>query len=353
LELDQPGQPGQSGEPSQPDEAAPQPDEAAPPDDAQSRAGAVENEPVVVPVTVLVPSYRRKTYLARALASVAAQVGVRPLEVVVIDDASHDGTAELAASLGARVIEKDVNEGLSTARDDGLRAAEGAQWVALLDDDDIWLPHHLQTLWSQRDGHVMVAGTSVTIGDSAPRYHGAPSGLAEVVRSPARLIFPENSFTASAVLVQRDLLLAVGGFDRRLRYLEDLDAWLRLLEHGTGLLLPEVTCLYSTHGGQMSKDQEAMLASLAATVTKYGERAWMTPQLRQNMAVVEAWDSFQSARSARDWGGVAQKGAWLVARPSRLDALVSLWRFRHQVRRRAATIDPRYLAALSTHETVD
>ena len=69
-----------------------------------------------VPVTVLVPSFRRPDRLERALGSVAAQGGVRPLEVIVIDDGSKDGTADLARSLGARVIEKEHNEGLAAAR---------------------------------------------------------------------------------------------------------------------------------------------------------------------------------------------------------------------------------------------
>ena len=49
-----------------------------------------------VPVTVLVPSYRRKDRLERALGSVFGQRGVRPLEVIVVDDGSKDGTAERA-----------------------------------------------------------------------------------------------------------------------------------------------------------------------------------------------------------------------------------------------------------------
>jgi glycosyltransferase involved in cell wall biosynthesis len=290
--------------------------------------------PVTVPVTVLVPSFRRKDRLERALGSVAAQRGVRPREVIVIDDGSKDGTAELARSLGARVIEKANNEGLAAARDDGLRAAEGAEWVALLDDDDHWLPHHLQTLWSRRGGHVMVAGSSITVGDDRPRHHGAPTGRPEVVRSPARLVFPENSFTASATMVRRDVLLEVGGFDRQLRYLEDLDAWIRALERGTAVLLPEVTCLYAVHPGQMSNDRSSMLAASNRVLDKYSGRPWLTPGLRESVAVVGAWDDLQAARAERNWAEVRRHGRWLLSRPARAAALTRLWAFRRQVRHR-------------------
>lgn len=287
-----------------------------------------------VPVTVLVPSYRRPDRLERALGSVFGQQGVRPLEVIVIDDGSQDGTAEQARSLGVRVIEKPQNEGLAAARDDGLRAAEGAEWVALLDDDDQWLPHHLETLWSRRDGHVMVAGTSITVGDDRPRHHGAPSASVEVVRSPARLVFPENSFTASATMVRRDVLIGVGGFDRQLRYLEDLDAWLRVLERGTGALLPEVTCMYAVHPGQMSKDRSSMLAASNHVLDKYSGRPWLTPALRESLVVVDTWDDMQAARAQRRWGEVARHGKWVMSRPARAIALTKLLTFRRQVRHR-------------------
>ena len=292
------------------------------------------NDAVVIPVAVIVPSYKRKEYLPRALASVASQKGVRPREIIVIDDGSNDGTSELARSLGARVIQKQRNEGLSAARDDAANAAEGAEWLALLDDDDQWLPHHLQTVWSQRADHVLVAGTSISFGDETLRAHGTPFERPEVVRSPARLVFPENSFTTSALLVRRDVLLAAGGFDRRLRYLEDLDAWLRVLEHGTGLLLPQITCLYRHHGGQISRDRPAMLAASARLLDKYSDRPWMGPQTRQGLLVVEHWDELQAARRDRDWAGAFGAAAWIMARPTRWRALAQLLVFRRRARRR-------------------
>jgi cellulose synthase/poly-beta-1,6-N-acetylglucosamine synthase-like glycosyltransferase len=83
--------------------------------------GSQGAEPEAVPVVVVIASYRRPAYLARALQSVVSQQKVRPLEIVVVDDGSRDGTAQLASSFGARVIEKKHKEGLSAARNDGIR----------------------------------------------------------------------------------------------------------------------------------------------------------------------------------------------------------------------------------------
>jgi glycosyltransferase involved in cell wall biosynthesis len=253
---------------------------------------------------------------------------------VVVDDGSGDGTAELGRSLGAHVIEKPKNEGLAAARDDAVRLAEGAEWVAFLDDDDEWLPDHLATLWSNRGDHVIVAGTSVTKGGDMPRAHGSRWDRPEVVRSPARLVFPDNSFTTSATMVRRDVLMAAGGFDHSLRYLEDFDAWLRVLEHGTGLLLSQVTCVYSVHEGQTSNNRLAMTDACATVMAKYAGRPWLTPRVRQGVRVVETWDDLQAARRQGDWRVALGKCGWLLASPKRLMDLVKLWSFRREVRHR-------------------
>lgn len=288
----------------------------------------------VLPVSVIVPSFRRKHYLAQALASVQAQVGVRPQEVIVVDDASGDGTADLARSLGATVIEKTRNEGLAAARADAVEAAGGAEWLALLDDDDQWLPHHLATVWAARGHHVMVSSSSVSFGANPLAAHGTPRGSPEVLRSPARLLFPENSVTASASFVRRDAVLAAGGFDRTLRYMEDIDLWLRVLELGSGLLLPDVTCLYRRHVSQLSGSRAKMSATAESILAKYAGRSWMTKQVTNSWQVVEHWDDLQAARYAGQWPTVATKALWLLGRPARPAALVRLWAFRRQVRRR-------------------
>ncbi|HET9061174.1 MAG TPA: glycosyltransferase family A protein [Acidimicrobiales bacterium] len=287
-----------------------------------------------VPVAVLVPTHRRKAHLEKALRSIANQRHVFPCEVIVIDDASGDGTSELAGAWGATVIEKKMNEGPGAARDDGARAAASAEWLAMLDDDDEWLPGHLATLWENRHGHVMVAGSSVDIGQGPPRAHGAATARAETVRSPGRLVFPENSFTTSATMLRRDVLLSAGGFDRNVRHAEDLDAWLRVLEKGTGLILPEVTCFYRVHGAQTSRDRGAMTGSCVMLFEKYSDRPWMTSRLREQAMAVNAWDDFQAARADGDKRAMLRAVAWLGRHPYSAMDVPRLWAYRRNLRRR-------------------
>ena len=91
-------------------------------------------------ISVVVPAWRAEKTLAVALDSVLAQTW-REIEVLVVDDASPDGTLALAESYAARdarvrVIAQEKNGGVSKARNRGVREARG-EWIAFLDSDDL------------------------------------------------------------------------------------------------------------------------------------------------------------------------------------------------------------------------
>src|SRR5919108_5973128 len=109
----------------------------------------------------------------RALAGVFAQKPP-PAEIVVVDDASTDGTAAVAEEMGARVVRHEENLGEGAARNSGIAAAT-QPWLALLDSDDEWLPHHLETLWRGRGDHLVVATSAMRCADdpALDRLHGS------------------------------------------------------------------------------------------------------------------------------------------------------------------------------------
>lgn len=101
--------------------------------------------------SVVIPAYNRKDFIRRAILSVADQdcVDRSGIEIIVIDDGSGDGTADVAeatdtdpATLRVMMLPHSGQPG--TARNAGLRASEG-EFVAYCDSDDYWLPHHLAT----------------------------------------------------------------------------------------------------------------------------------------------------------------------------------------------------------------
>src|SRR4051812_20102412 len=94
-------------------------------------------------ITVIIPAYNSRRLVAGAIDSAFAQT-YAPLEVIVIDDGSQDGTAEIVEErYGSRVrLLSQANAGPSAARNAGIAIARG-NWIAFLDADDVWIPEKL------------------------------------------------------------------------------------------------------------------------------------------------------------------------------------------------------------------
>jgi glycosyltransferase involved in cell wall biosynthesis len=250
-------------------------------------------------VSVVIPAWRCAHYAEAAIRSVQAQT-LAPAELIVVDDASGDGTAELARSLGATVIEHESNAGVGQTRNDGIQAASG-EWIALLDCDDEWLPHHLETLWAARAGHVLVSAAAATTTDG--RALGWARRRPRLLDSPAKAVLPEPVIRTSGVMFRREDTLAVGGFRVEQRRAQDLDLWLRLLERGTGVALPVVTSLYRVHPGQLSTDRPTGWQAQRDILAAYADRPWCTPLLRARRDAAITWDEsrWQVLRNPANW----------------------------------------------------
>jgi GT2 family glycosyltransferase/glycosyltransferase involved in cell wall biosynthesis len=183
-----------------------------------------ETHPVV---SVVVPTHNRPALLREALASIAAQT-LGGVEAVVVNDAGADVADVVAGFPFARLIEHERNLGLAGARNTGLRAARG-RYVAYLDDDDVFLPHHLETLV----GALERSGAAVAYGDAVMVKITDGSEIERTVReSPDfhrdRFLF-ENLFPVICAVHRRDATDESGLFDEELRTpLEDWEFWLRL-----------------------------------------------------------------------------------------------------------------------------
>jgi glycosyltransferase involved in cell wall biosynthesis len=233
--------------------------------------------------------------------SVRAQT-LEPLELIVVDDASGDGTAEAARGLGATVIEHASNAGAGQTRNDGIEAAHG-EWVALLDCDDEWLPHHLETLWAAREGHVLVSAAAF----DGTRALGWSRRRPLVLDTPAKAVIPEPCIRTSGVMFRREDALAVGGFRPELPRAQDLDLWLRLLERGTGIALPVVTSRYRVHPEQLSSDRPAGWQAQREILAAYADRPWCTPAVRRKRDAAIRWDESRRRALAdpRAWPTIA------------------------------------------------
>lgn len=222
-------------------------------------------------VSVIVPAFNAAWCIRRAVESVLAQ-SFRDFELIVVDDGSTDNTAAVLDGYGTdlRVVSK-RNGGLSSARNSGIEAANG-HYIAFLDADDWWLPAKLE-----RQVALMNSQPDLVFCSTAARIE-SPDGdlLGDWPCSTSPLptleaIFETNAFVAgsgSAVLVRREALKRIGGFDERLRSLEDIDMWMRLAATATYACVPEPLTVILKRPDSMSGNLDVMRTAAMSVMRK-------------------------------------------------------------------------------------
>jgi glycosyltransferase involved in cell wall biosynthesis len=305
---------------------------------------ATEEPPSPADVTVVIPVHNRAGVLARALDSVRAQT-LPPADVVVVDDGSSDDTADVARAAGATVLRHPQSRGSGEARNTGIRAAT-TRWIAFLDSDDEWAPDHLRTLLPAAPGHAFV--TSVTI-DNFGRARGNTSGSPRLI-TPEDLFFPENIVCTSTVVADREAVLAAGMF-RPLARAQDLDLWIRLLQHGPGLALPQATGTYHVPDAYTASGlRERSKAGRAVVLETYQDEPWMTRRLRRDLAAQGRWDDLRHAVHHREWRRSGSSLARLALSPRAVPAVLAT--VRHRRRGRSAA-RPAAAEVAATGSTTD
>jgi glycosyltransferase involved in cell wall biosynthesis len=212
-----------------------------------------------VRLSAVISSLNGAARIHRALDALEAQT-IRPeLEIIVVDDGSTDGTADIALARGATVIRHERNQGVSGARNTGARAAK-APVVAFLDDDCAPPPGWAEALLSGYDEDVTgVGGPALPEGGDGflaryvarnnrhrpqelelTRSHALPYRFylylrrQWVTREPPP-VHDVHALTGSNMSFRRDAFVEVGGFDQTFRFggeEEDLTRRLRLAGHG-------------------------------------------------------------------------------------------------------------------------
>ncbi len=201
-------------------------------------------------VSVIIPAHNEERYILDAVRSVFAQTYPH-YDVIVVDDGSTDNTeAILSPYLGSIHYIKQPNQGVSVARNAGIRAATG-ELIAFLDADDLWLPHHLDqsvALFDQYPDCVLVHGDAYLWADGSPltfseeftyrTRSGNPLPLLTGHGEAALCGFLEHTAILgppSTWAVRRSLFDEVGLFDETLLFAEDAELCLRILLRGKDL----------------------------------------------------------------------------------------------------------------------
>lgn len=184
---------------------------------------------------MIIPTYNRRDLLPRALDSVLAQT-VPVEEIIVIDDGSTDGTDDmLRARYGDRVrYVWQPNAGVSAARNHGLRLAQG-RYLALLDSDDLWLPTKTELQVAFLDAHPDFGMVVCDVERVDSEYrHIDVFRRRDTLREDGwvlRWVLHNPALAPASVLMRREVVDQLGGFNEGLRTAEDLEFHLRVARH--------------------------------------------------------------------------------------------------------------------------
>lgn|GEM_PF-1154849 len=225
--------------------------------------------PVVPPkISVILPTYNRRTILPRTIASVIGQ-DEPDFELIVIDDCSTDDTAAYLDSLDdprIRVLRPQRNLGTAGARNFGLAEAR-AEFIALLDDDDVYFPHRLSTplaIFARKSDVVATLSSSIKLDRKRTQYVFMP----ELTLPPASfewaLICDLIGVEGTGITVRRQAALDAGGFHTGMKWIDDREFLIRVARVGSGHLIAEpLWQKYWSDDGQSNQWDQAGLSLLS------------------------------------------------------------------------------------------
>jgi glycosyltransferase involved in cell wall biosynthesis len=200
-------------------------------------------------VSVVIPTRNRWQLLLRhGLASALRQEDV-DVEVVVVDDGSDDGSAEKLEALDeprVRAVRRPQRGGQALALNAGIEAARG-EWIAFLDDDDVWSPRKLRVQLdaAKQASASFVYGSMVAVDSEGRVLESFPTPPPQDLR---RLLRRQNVLRCpSSVMARADLVRRVGGLDEHLNELTDWDFFIRLADAGLPAACEEPVVGYLIH----------------------------------------------------------------------------------------------------------
>ncbi|CTQ54753.1 Putative teichuronic acid biosynthesis glycosyltransferase TuaG [Roseibium album] len=212
-------------------------------------------------VSVVIPNHNRFSQLRCCLASILAQ-SYPVSEIIVVDDCSDLDKFLLVEALvgefedkgpNITLVRNEANRGANYSRNRGVQLARG-EYIAFIDSDDAWLPGKLSRQleaidWRKGERRPWVLGTT-------GRYRVNENGEILCIQCSQQVLTPQSirnsNFigTLSSVLVHREALLAVGGFDEKLGAGQDWDLFIRLCGQVDHVIVPEPLLIYVDHQEQ-------------------------------------------------------------------------------------------------------
>ena len=261
-------------------------------------------------VSVVLPTYNRWPMVSEAVESVLEQ-SFKRFELIVVDDGSQDGTLDGLRRYGIclKVISQ-PRRGVASARNLGLSWSSG-RYVAFLDSDDLWRPAKLETQTGYMESHPQVEICQTEeiwvrngVRVNPKKRHRKPSG--DIFHASLNLCL----VSPSAVMMTRELLHRLGGFDERFPVCEDYDLWLRIARDTAVPLIDQpLVVKRGGHGDQLSRATWGMdrfrvqaLAKLLRAGLQGEKKEWVLEVLRGKITIlVQGAKKRKKEEEARDY----------------------------------------------------
>jgi len=213
-------------------------------------------------ISVVIPAYNAARVLRRSIGSALKQT-VAPLEVIVVDDGSSDRPQDVVREFGdtVRYIRQE-NAGPAAARNHGVREARG-EFIAFLDADDEWYPHHLEDaariLTAHEELQWFCSPFEERLGHRTThrrRYNGSflkgHAYIDDYFKAQAEYWFAWTG----AMIIRKQAILEVGGFDESLYGPEDIDLWFRVaLKNPRIAYSRKISSIYYRQPGSITWDR--------------------------------------------------------------------------------------------------
>lgn len=205
----------------------------------------------------------RREFCKKAIQSVLAQT-YEDWELIIVDDASRDGTKVMVSEFkDPRIIYKyrDENYGTDTKpKNEGILLSKG-KYIAFLDSDNTYRPDHLQALINV----IEIENCDGVYGDRFIHINNEPHGVGVHSDFDPMLLMTRNYIDTSDVLLKREVLFDLGGFDERFKKFIDWNLWVRAAKAGKQFKrVPIVMTDYHIHDGSKSKRKEDTIDNFPA-----------------------------------------------------------------------------------------
>ena len=211
-------------------------------------------------VSVIIPVYNGALYLRAALESVFAQT-YRPFEVVVVDDGSVDESGVIAQSFPDVIYIRQENLGVAAARNHGIEAARG-EFLAFLDQDDLWTPEKLKL-----QIHHLLSHSDVGYTLAQQQYFLNPGGTLPTWFRKELLSSVHTGWVLGTVVVRRTVFEKVGNFGTDYSAANDSDWFFRAKAAGISMaVLPELLLMKRIHEANDSARAKEILSELRRVV---------------------------------------------------------------------------------------